>query len=180
MMALVRAPQLRFIAGNDPGRKVTWLELFFDLIFVAAVAQVGEPLREDYTVTGLVRYSTLFVLIWWAWIGNSVFATRFNSDDVLQRVLTLVQMFAVAIIPLAIYAIRSAREDFTVRMFVLTNRKRLGYGFFLINAAAIILNIFPDARAVIGAVGFGAGNTDAALGLAIGGLLVASISGDKK
>jgi len=89
-------PKLRFIAGADPARKVTWLELFFDLIFVAAVAQVGEPLREDYTPAGLVRYSVLFILIWWAWIGNSVFATRFNTDDVLQRVLTLVQMFAVA------------------------------------------------------------------------------------
>ena len=96
MRALVRTPRLRFIAGADPGRKVTWLELFFDLIFVAAVAQVGEPLRDDYTLSGLIRYTTLFVLIWWAWIGNSVFATRFNSDDVLQRVLTLVQMFAVA------------------------------------------------------------------------------------
>ena len=96
MTTLVRAPQLRFIAGADPGRKVTWLELFFDLIFVAAIAQVGEPLREDYTLSGLIRYSTLFVLIWWAWIGNSVFATRFNSDDGLQRLLTLVQMFAVA------------------------------------------------------------------------------------
>ena len=96
MTSLVRAPQLRFVAGAEPGRKVTWLELFFDLIFVAAVAQVGEPLRDDYTLSGLVRYTTLFILIWWAWIGTSVFATRFNSDDVLQRVLTLVQMFAVA------------------------------------------------------------------------------------
>jgi low temperature requirement protein LtrA len=94
--SLVRAPQLRFIAGADPSRKVTWLELFFDLIFVAAVAQVGEPLRTDYTIEGLLRYSVLFILIWWAWIGNSVFATRFNTDDVLQRALTLVQMFAVA------------------------------------------------------------------------------------
>jgi low temperature requirement protein LtrA len=77
-------------------RRVTWLELFFDLIFVAAVAQVGEPLRDDYTLGGLVRYSTLFILVWWAWIGTSVFATRFHTDDGLQRVLTLVQMFAVA------------------------------------------------------------------------------------
>jgi low temperature requirement protein LtrA len=95
MTALV-PPRLRLVAGADPSRKVTWLELFFDLIFVAAVAQVGEPLREDYTLDGIVRYGVLFVLIWWAWIGNSVFATRFSTDDGLQRALTLVQMFAVA------------------------------------------------------------------------------------
>ena len=81
------------VPGADPARKVTWLELFFDLIFVAAVAQVGEPLRDDYTLSGLIRFSVLFVLIWWAWLGNAVFATRFDSDDVLQRALTLLQMF---------------------------------------------------------------------------------------
>ena len=35
-------------------------------------------------------------MIWWAWTGHSVFSTRFDSDDVVQRTLTLVQMFAVA------------------------------------------------------------------------------------
>jgi low temperature requirement protein LtrA len=96
MNTLVRPLQLRYIAGVDSSRRVTWLELFFDLIFVAAVAQVGEPLREDYSWIGVLRFSFLFVLIWWAWIGNSVFATRFDTDDLLQRVLTLIQMFGVA------------------------------------------------------------------------------------
>jgi low temperature requirement protein LtrA len=76
---------------------VTWLELFSDLIFVAAVAQVGEPLREHYAVAEVGRFTVLFVLIWWAWTGSSVFATRFDTDDVVQRGLTLVQMFAVAV-----------------------------------------------------------------------------------
>ena len=96
MTMLVRPLQLRYVAGSNPARKVTWLELFFDLIFVAAVAQVGEPLRHDYSIAGLIRFSALFILIWWAWIGSSVFATRFDTDDALQRGLTLVQMFAVA------------------------------------------------------------------------------------
>lgn len=87
---------LRLRSTGEAGRKVTWLELFFDLIFVAAVAQVAEPLRHDYTAAGLVRFAPLFLLIWWAWIGHSVFSTRFDTDDVIQRVLTLVQMFVVA------------------------------------------------------------------------------------
>ena len=82
--------------GNDSSRKVTWLELFFDLVFVAAVAQVAAPLHADYSLHGLVRFTPLFALIWWAWTGHSVFSTRFDSDDVVQRTLTLVQMFAVA------------------------------------------------------------------------------------
>lgn len=87
---------LRIRSTGEAGRKVTWLELFFDLIFVAAVAQVAAPLRDQYSIAGLVRFTPLFVLIWWAWTGHTVFSTRFDSDDVIQRGLTLVQMFAVA------------------------------------------------------------------------------------
>ncbi len=87
---------LRVRSTGESARKVTWLELFFDLIFVAAVAQVAAPLRADYTLAGLARFTPLFVLIWWAWTGHTVFSTRFDSDDGVQRGFTLVQMFAVA------------------------------------------------------------------------------------
>ena len=82
--------------GGEPSRKVTWLELFFDLVFVGAVAQVAAPLQTDYSLAGLIRLTPLFALTWWAWTGHTVFATRFDADDVVQRTLTLVQMFAVA------------------------------------------------------------------------------------
>ena len=78
-------------------RKVTWLELFFDLVFVAAVAQVAEPLREHYGFDELLRFTPLFLLIWWAWTGRTMFTTRFDTDDGVQRALTILEMFAVAI-----------------------------------------------------------------------------------
>jgi low temperature requirement protein LtrA len=94
-MARLIAP-LRVRSTGEAGRKVTWLELFFDLIFVAAVSQVAAPLRSDFTAAGLLRFTPLFVLIWWAWTGHTVFSTRFDSDDGIQRGLTLLQIFAVA------------------------------------------------------------------------------------
>jgi low temperature requirement protein LtrA len=97
MTTLIRATRLRYVAGQSHDRKVTWLELFFDLVFVAAVAQVASPLREDYSAAGLLRFAILFVLIWWAWIGHAVYSTRFDTDDAVQRGLTLVQMFGVII-----------------------------------------------------------------------------------
>src|SRR5262245_42469969 len=78
------------------GRKVTWLELFFALIFVAAVAQVADPLRHEYSLAEIVRFTPLLVLIWWAWIGHTFFSTRFDTDDGVQRGLTFLQIFAVA------------------------------------------------------------------------------------
>ena len=95
-MALVKPLRLRSIAAAEEARKVTWLELFFDLIFVAAVSQVAAPLRHEYSLAGLLRFTPLFVLTWWAWTGHTVFSTRFDSDDVVQRGLTLLQVFAVA------------------------------------------------------------------------------------
>lgn len=65
----------------------------FDLIFVAAVAQVAEPLREHYSISGVVRFATLFALIWW---GVDGLHGLLDADDGVQRGLTLVQMFVVA------------------------------------------------------------------------------------
>src|SRR5262245_33892450 len=87
---------LRTEHGIEEGRRVTWLELFFDLVFVAAVAQVGTHLQQDYSLAGLARFSLLFVLIWWAWLGHTTFSTRFDTDDVVQRALTGLQLFLVA------------------------------------------------------------------------------------
>jgi low temperature requirement protein LtrA len=95
-MARLFAPiRLRAHLGGA-AHKVSWLELFFDLIFVAAVAQVAEPLHDDYSLAGVVRFATLFALIWWAWTGYTVFATRFHADEAIQRLLMPLQMFVVA------------------------------------------------------------------------------------
>ncbi len=94
--SLVKPPRLRSLEpGTD--RKVTWLELFFDLVFAAALSQVAAPLSHDYSLAGLFRFSVLFLLIWWAWAGHTTFSTRFDTDDLVQRLLTLLQMFAVAV-----------------------------------------------------------------------------------
>src|SRR5437764_1090085 len=105
-MSLSMKGSLPRMATTSPGtlptgarflpRRSSWLELFFDLIFVAAVSQVGVPLGQDYSIHGLVRYSLMFLLIWWAWFGHTMYATRFDADDVVHRLLTLVQIFAAA------------------------------------------------------------------------------------
>ena len=90
---LIRPLHLRSADGLEAGRRVTWRELLFDLVFVAAVAQVGTHLRDDYSVAGAARFTVFFVLIWWAWLGHATYCTRFDTDDVTQRALTGLQMF---------------------------------------------------------------------------------------
>lgn len=81
---------------QDLVRRVSWLELFFDLVFVAAVAQVAAPLGREFSVTEVSRFSLLFVLIWWAWLGQTIYATRFGRDDRFERALTFLQICAAA------------------------------------------------------------------------------------
>jgi low temperature requirement protein LtrA len=76
-------------------RRVTWIELFFDLVFVAVVAQVGSPLARDYSPGAIARYAFLLVVTWWAWHGYAVYTTRFDAGDRIQRATTLLQMVAV-------------------------------------------------------------------------------------
>lgn len=91
MRSLVKPLRLRERA------RVSWFELFFDLIFVAAVAQVAHPLYEHYTLAGALQFAAMFTLIWWAWTGYTTLATRFESDDLVQRALAIVQIFVVAV-----------------------------------------------------------------------------------
>lgn len=81
--------------ADNPDRRVTWLELFFDLVFVAAVAQVGTRLADHYSFVELGRFAFLLLVIWWAWHGYAMYATRFDTDDRVERVATLLQMVAV-------------------------------------------------------------------------------------
>lgn len=125
---LIHPPRLRTERGAEAGRRVTWLELFFDLVFVAAVAQVGTHLRDDYSIAGLLRFSLLFMLIWWAWLGHTTFSTRFDTDDLVQRALTWLQMFLVAVMAVNATGALDSRDSagfaaaYSVMRFVLVTQ----------------------------------------------------------
>lgn len=90
-------PQLRIGDGiEEESRRATWLELFYDLVFVVAVSQVAHYLSQHLSWSGLIGYIALFIPIWWAWIGATFYANRFDVDDIGHRLLTAVQMLGVA------------------------------------------------------------------------------------
>lgn len=97
-------PRLRIGQSSEGERHATWLELFYDLVFVAAVIQLSENLSRDLSASGFIRFLVLFVPVWWAWIGAAFFATRFDSDDTAHRLLTMLQMIAVAAMTANIHA----------------------------------------------------------------------------
>jgi inward rectifier potassium channel len=76
-------------------KKVTWLELFYDLIFVAAFIQLGNGLSADVSVEGLLSFGGMFAPLWISWSGFSYYANRFTVDDFIHRLLVFLQIFAV-------------------------------------------------------------------------------------
>jgi low temperature requirement protein LtrA len=93
---LFKPPRLRSGQEAESERHVTWLELFYDLVFVAAVAQLARNLGDDYSWLGILRFFVLFVPVWWAWVGHTFYLTRFDTEDVGHRLLTMAQMAAAA------------------------------------------------------------------------------------
>ncbi|MEU2656504.1 low temperature requirement protein A [Streptomyces sp. NPDC007325] len=87
---------------EESHRTATPLELFFDLCFVVAVAQAGAALvhavAEGHAGEGVVSYAMVFFAIWWAWMNFSWFASAYDNDDVLYRVVTFVQITGVLIL----------------------------------------------------------------------------------
>lgn len=80
---------------TEAHRKSTWLELFFDLCFVVAVAALARGLHDDPTFGGILRFMGLFVPVWWAWMGFTWYATAFDNDDVIYRVALLAGMLCI-------------------------------------------------------------------------------------
>jgi low temperature requirement protein LtrA len=77
-------------------RKATWLELFYDLVFVVAIAKAVHALGHAHDghipAEYYAKYVLMMVPLWWAWTGHTLFSNRFNTDDTLQRLMTFAQM----------------------------------------------------------------------------------------
>lgn len=103
MKAWLQPPRLRIGEDSEEHRHATWLELFYDLVFVVAIAQLAHNLSNDVSLSGFSGFVVLFIPVWWAWIGTTFYANRFDSDDVGHRLLIGLQMVAIAAIAVNIH-----------------------------------------------------------------------------
>ncbi|WP_369271629.1 low temperature requirement protein A [Streptomyces sp. R11] len=99
-----RRPLRRLTARGrgEEHRVATPLELFFDLCFVVAIAQAGIQLvhavAESHAGQGILDYAMVFFAIWWAWMNFTWFASAYDNDDILYRVVTLLQIAGVLVL----------------------------------------------------------------------------------
>jgi len=96
---LFEPPRIR---REDEGpRPTSWLEFFFDLVFVVAVDQIARRLQHGVSGHEALVYLGLYAPIWWAWVGFVLYTDSFGTDDLSDRFLTLLQIGAVLVIAAA-------------------------------------------------------------------------------
>jgi low temperature requirement protein LtrA len=91
--------------GETAKERVTWAELFFDLVLVFAITQIAGLLHADHTWAGVGQALIVFVPVYWAWVGTSVHANLHDTDNPVDRIglltLALCALFMAMALPQA-------------------------------------------------------------------------------
>ncbi|MDQ8731795.1 low temperature requirement protein A [Bradyrhizobium sp. LHD-71] len=88
-----RATLMRERAAGGHHR-VTYVELFFDLVFVFAVTQISHTLLEHFTPLGVIEVAVLFLAVWWVWIFTSWITNWLDPERTPVRIGLFVLMLA--------------------------------------------------------------------------------------
>jgi low temperature requirement protein LtrA len=86
MTDTARGGLFRPIVPNQHSR-VTYAELFFDLVFVFAVTQISHTLLAHFTPLGVLQVTLLFLAVWWVWVYTSWITNWLNPEKTPVRLL---------------------------------------------------------------------------------------------
>lgn len=92
-IASLPAPQL-----GSPESERGWLDLFYDLVFVAAILILSSAFSHAEHFSDGLWFVTAFVAVWWVWLATTLHANRFPEDTAGYRLVSLAQMFLVALV----------------------------------------------------------------------------------
>lgn len=100
---------LRRMGGRDPQeshRAATPLELLFDLTFVIsfgfAASHFAHALAEGHYGAAFLGFGIASFGICWAWVNFSWFASAYDTDDWIFRVMTMAQMIGVLVLAVGV------------------------------------------------------------------------------
>lgn len=79
-------------------RRVTWLELFFDLVFVVVLSRLAHDLALHVGSSGLTDFVIQFAAVFWAWNAFTYYVERFESGGLENRAFVFSAMAAVAVL----------------------------------------------------------------------------------
>ncbi|MBS0538817.1 MAG: low temperature requirement protein A [Proteobacteria bacterium] len=103
-----RTNHLRKRGGHESGR-VTYVELFFDLVFVFAVTQLSHGLLHHLTPLGALETGLLMMAVWWVWIYTSWITNWLDPERMPVRLMLFVLMAAGLVLSASIPTAFAAR-----------------------------------------------------------------------
>ena len=90
-------------------RTVSFLELFYDLVYVVLVAQIAHTLAEDVSWSGVLDFAVVFGLIWIGWFNGAQFHELHGREDGRNRSFIFLQMGILTV--LAVFTGHAASTD---------------------------------------------------------------------
>jgi low temperature requirement protein LtrA len=100
-------------------RKTSYLELFFDLVFVFAFTQVTALVLEDTSPAGFARAALVLAMVWWAWSAYTWMTNAIDVESVVTRLLIFAAMTAAFFMALSVPdAFQDEAAWFAVAYFV--------------------------------------------------------------
>jgi low temperature requirement protein LtrA len=88
--------------SEHSAREVTWLELFYDLVFAAAVITFSDAVSHHPEPEVIAVVTGAFVAVWLVWLATTLYVNAFGIDDTLHRVLVVIQMLLLTLCSLAV------------------------------------------------------------------------------
>jgi low temperature requirement protein LtrA len=72
--------------------RVTYAELFFDLVFVFAITQISHTLLAHFTLPGALQVTVLYLAVWWVWVFTSWITNWLDPEKTPVRLLLFAMM----------------------------------------------------------------------------------------
>lgn len=88
-------PPKKFSTQSEE-RKISWLELFYDLVYVIAISKITHYLALHPSISGLLDYTYFFAIIFWGWLNGSQHHDLHGTTGLRTILMTLWQMLIVA------------------------------------------------------------------------------------
>ena len=82
----------------------TWIELFYDLAFVAALLIYSSAGSGMGDLSRTLWNVLVFGVSWWVWFTTTVHANRFPISDLPHRLLLLTQMVVIVLVAMEAHA----------------------------------------------------------------------------
>lgn len=92
-------------------RRVSFLELFYDLVYVVVLARAARTLAEQVSWRGFFEFAVIFGMLWMAWMNGTIYHEFHGREDGRTRVFVFLQMLLLAL--LAVFTGEAAGESGT-------------------------------------------------------------------